>query len=147
MRNMLYVDENHYDQSYFECCFSSFAVHPQLARIEGQRIAVRLTDRALWLALCLYARQRSGTLFPLAVDTPLDACRRRAERSGCRWLIFGDGSEALDALQAIGSPESDATGEAALIQTSSGTTGEPKFIERSWSSIATEVEAYVRHFD
>lgn len=145
---MLYVDDTHFERAYFEQCFELFERHPLLGDCKNKRIAVCLSDSAFWIALCLYAKARGGSLFPLAVDTPHDAARRRAERSGCSHLIFGADASALDRIETL--PEAAHSGsetrEPALIQTSSGTTGEPKYIERSWSSIDVEIESYVRHF-
>lgn len=146
---MLDVDDHSFDRRYLEICFSIFEGHPILGRCEGKRIAVRVTDLAFWIALCLYLKERGGAVLPLAPDTPVLAARRRAERAGCDYLLFGNGGEA--ALQTIerivGAAESDPALQAncasGLLQMSSGTTGEPKVILRSWSSIDLEVAAYI----
>lgn len=142
---MIHVDDQAYDRAYFETCFARFSVHPALSNCAGRRMAVCLQDTALWIALCLYTKQQCATVFPLPADTPLDGARRRAERSGCEVLILAPDAESLEVVE-IDSGHSRPDAAAGLIQTSSGTTGEPKFIERSWTSIDTEVESYVRHF-
>jgi len=150
---MFEIDDRHFDRQYLERCFGDFDRHPILARCEGLRIAVRVADVALWIALCLYLKERGGTVLPLAVDTPPLAAKRRAERSGCQYLLFdARGDAALQSLEPLtehgrSGPESEPVHCApGLIQMSSGTTGEPKFIARSWSSIDTEVSAYIRRF-
>lgn len=142
---MIHVDDQTHDRGYFESRFAQFDTYPVLSGCTGRRLAVCLQDTALWIALCLYIQKRNGTVFPLPIDTPLDGARRRAERSGCEALIVASGADSLEIVQIDShNPRPDAP--AGLIQTSSGTTGEPKFIERSWSSIDTEIESYVRHF-
>lgn len=144
---MIYVNEAHFDRDYFERWYSRFDAHPQLGEGRGGRIAVCVSDTVFWLALCLYAKERGLTVFPLPVDTPLPAARRRAQRAQCGSLLFGESGER--ALQTLEIVEADSATEArgpGLIQTSSGTTGEPKFIERSWTSIHQEVSAYLAHF-
>lgn len=143
---MIHVNDDHFDRSYFERCFARFDQHPVLGRCERERIAVCVNDAALSLALCLYVKERGGSIYPLPSDTPLEAARRRAERSGSTHLLFGDDIDALAAIARSSESGVQAT-EPALIQTSSGTTGEPKYIARSWTSIDTEIASYIRHFD
>lgn len=142
---MIHVDDQAHDRGYFESRFAQFDTYPVLSGCTGRRLAVCLQDTALWIALCLYIQKKGGTVFPLPIDTPLDGARRRAERSGCEVLIVASGAGSLEIVE-IDSPIPRPDAPAGLIQTSSGTTGEPKFIERSWSSIDTEIESYVRHF-
>ena len=147
---MLYVDDTHYDRTYFDACFAAFEQSPPLRDCRGKRFAVCLSDPAYWLALCLYLKERGGSAFPLPVDTPLPAARRRAERSGSHFLLFGsDPKSALENIEVIHDPQgtTGASATAVLVQMSSGTTGEPKYIERSWSSIDSEINSYVQHFD
>lgn len=147
---MIYVNDTHFDAQYFERCFALFDRQSLLQRCESERIAVCVSDTAFWIALCLYVQQRGGSVYPLPPDMPLEAAKRRAERSGCGYLISGaDGAAALDGIEAL-APSGSAgieSREPALIQTSSGTTGGPKLIARSWASIATEIDSYVEQLD
>lgn len=142
---MIHVDDEEHNQEYFNILFARFAAHPMLSQCAGRRLAVCLKDTALWIGLCLFIKENGGTVFPLPVDTPLEAARRRAERSGCEVLIVSHDDVVLEAVEikpTVAFPDTPP----GLIQTSSGTTGEPKFIERSWASIDAEIESYVRHF-
>ena len=141
---MIHVDDQAFEQGYFESRFAEFAAHPVLSRCSGHRLAVCLKDTALWIALCLFIKENGGTVFPLPVDTPLEGARRRAERSGCEALIVSNNDALLEVVEIEPTAACPDT-PPGLIQTSSGTTGEPKFIERSWASIDTEIESYVRH--
>jgi acyl-CoA synthetase (AMP-forming)/AMP-acid ligase II len=142
---MIHVDDQSYDQEYFKNRFAQFDVHPVLSGCAGRRLAVCLQDTALWIALCLYIKEKGGTVFPLPIDTPLEGARRRAERSGCEILLVASHDDGFEVI-AIDSQNVLPDAPAGLIQTSSGTTGEPKFIERGWASIDTEIESYVSHF-
>lgn len=145
---MIYVDNHYFDQSHFDRCFSLFEAHAVLKRCAAHRVAVRVTDPAFWLALCFYVKQHGGVVFPLASDAPREAARRRATKAGCDYLFFGTGEDCLETAQEL--PFEGATavpgGAPCLVQMSSGTTGEPKVVERSWSEIDTEIEHYLRAF-
>ncbi|MCG8609512.1 MAG: AMP-binding protein [Pseudomonadales bacterium] len=141
---MLYVDDNYYDSEYFELRYQQFDQHPILSQCKSKRFAVCLEDVALWIALSLYLKAKGGSVFPMPVDTPVDAARRRAQRSQCHYLLFGEGESDLDQIETI--TERGGDSEPVLVQTSSGTTGEPKFIERAWQSIDVEIAHYVEDF-
>lgn len=145
---MLYVNDAHFSRGDFDHYRMIFDKHPVLCRVDRERIAVRVADPAFWIALCLYVKERGGTVFPLPLDTPIDAARRRAARGGCRHLVFGEeGAAALERLEVVSPLETQSfSGEVGLVQMSSGTTGGAKYLERSWSSIDEEIAAYVRHF-
>lgn len=142
---MLYVDDSYFDQEYFDRCFALFEQHSIIGQCKGKRITVCLDDPAFWVALCLFLKNQGASVFPLPADTPIEAARRRARRSASHYLLFGKkGEAALASIEIM-----DGCGEeskAVLVQMSSGTTGEPKIIERSWISIDTEIKSYIQHF-
>ena len=107
----------------------------------GERIAARFQNPAQMLAFVLAARGAGVTLLPIHPALPDEGARRLAERAGCHRL-FLDGSEPLRLAPAPASPE----GEPSLLQMSSGTTGEPKCIARSWRAVGQEIESYVATF-
>jgi acyl-coenzyme A synthetase/AMP-(fatty) acid ligase len=146
---MLYVDDTLFAADYFDRCNARFSKHPVLASCSGKCFTVRLRDPAFWLALCLYIKAHGGSVFPLSPDTPLAAARRRAELSGSHYLLFGErGEDAVESLEPVAAnPHALASFSPSLIQMSSGTTGEPKCIARSWDSIDTEIASYAKHFD
>lgn len=102
-------------------------------------LAVCFNDAAEWLQLFFAIRQAGGSVLPLHPSTPHAAARRLAEAAGCDTLLFKDAPpEALAAAP----PRT----EGCLIQMSSGTTGAPKVVARSWADIDAEVESYVGAF-
>lgn len=142
---MIYVNDDYFDQDYFDQCYRQFQDHSILGRCQGKRITVCITDTALWIALCLYARANDISVFPLPVDTPVEAARRRAKISASHYLVMADDMEGvLSNVQQISDHENDVA--PVLVQMSSGTTGEPKCIDRTWASIDVELENYINHF-
>ncbi|WP_096086856.1 AMP-binding protein [Agaribacterium haliotis] len=147
---MFYVNDQYYDASFIASCHRQFKQHALLNDAKGLRLTVRVDNSELWLALCLYAQQHDISLFPLPADTPIAAARRRAERSGSHYLLCGGESvlELLNSFESVARDQNkrERDTNAVLVQMSSGTTGEPKYIERTWKSIDTELDSYVKHF-
>lgn len=136
----LCVNDTDYGPSYFERCYAEFERLPELKGSRGQRLAVCLPDPAEWIALCLYLRERGASVAPIHPSTPREAARRLAARLSCHSLLF----QRSDAGESIARREPDA--EAVLVQLSSGTTGEPKAIMRTWESVGLEIDSYVEQF-
>ncbi|WP_405406237.1 IucA/IucC family protein [Paracoccus sp. Ld10] len=103
------------------------------------RIALLMTDRAACLSQILRLRDAGASCHPIHPETPPDQARDMARRAGCD-LMLTDA-----ALAGLGQDAPHAPG-GVLIQTSSGTTGAPKIIARSWAAIQTEIDAYLRAF-
>lgn len=136
----LCVNDTAYGPSYFDRCYRELERVPELRDSAGRRLAICLPDPAEWIASCLYLRERGASVAPIHPSTPHEAARRLARRLSCHSLLFGR----VDAGERISEREPDA--EAVLVQLSSGTTGEPKAITRSWGSVALEVDSYVEQF-
>lgn len=145
---MFYVDDHLLDRSYLERVYSLLDAHPVIGRASALRVAVRVSDAAFWLGLCLYMKERGKSVFPLPADAPREAARRRAQRAGCEYLFFGVREDALETPELIRVPDASPpwASRPSLIQMSSGTTGAPKVVDRSWSDIDVEVEHYARDF-
>lgn len=142
---MFYINDTFYDSDYVEACFDCFDANAIINQCKGKRFTVCLEDTALWIALCLYLKSEGGSVFPLPVGTPIDAARRRAEKSRSHYLLFGKNADDIFSnteVVEVGGEDASAV----LVQMSSGTTGEPKVIERSWCSIDAEMDAYLQHF-
>ncbi len=139
--NVLSVNDTLYDRSYFDERRAAYERLPLLANSTGRRLAICLEDPAEWLSLCLFLRERGASVAPIHPSTPLSAAQRLAARLDCHVLFY----QRLDAPHAVAERGPDE--EAVLVQLSSGTTGEPKAIERTWKSVRREVERYVERFD
>lgn len=136
---MLYVNDHYIDQAWFAEAGERLRILPALANCPCYRYAVCLSNTADWLAWFFLLREAGGSVLPLHGELPLAAARRAAQRAGCHWLIHGEQVERLE-----GGVTPAEGGE--LLQMSSGTTGEPKCIARTWASIERELDSYVSAF-
>lgn len=134
---MLAINDVTLDRAYFDARFAELARLPHLKHSTGRRYAVCMLDAERWLALCLYLRDNGGSVVPLHPSTPLEAAKRLARRMHASQLLFHDETSAI----ALDGDTRDDAGM--LVQLSSGTTGEPKCIERTWASVDEEIESYV----
>lgn len=142
---MIYLNDKHFDKNYFDQCYKKFNQHEILGNCQGKRITACISDAAVWIALCLYARDYGISVFPLPAGTPEEALNRRAKLSGSHYQVMADSmEELLSKIEKISDHEDDV--EPVLVQMSSGTTGEPKCIERTWVSIDIELQNYIEHF-
>ena len=99
------------------------------------RIALHLSDKAACLAQILRLRDAGASVYPIHPETPAEQALDLARRAGCTRLATDQGGIDLQAA-ALSMPGG------VLIQMSSGTTGAPKVIARSWAAIETEIAAY-----
>jgi 3,4-dihydroxybenzoate---[aryl-carrier protein] ligase len=134
---MLAINDVSFDRGFFDSRFAELSRIPHLKHTGGERFAVCLPEAERWLALCLYLRQNGASVAPLHPSTPFEAAKRLARRMRCSQLLFHDESRSM----ALDNGARDDTG--VLVQLSSGTTGEPKSIERTWASVDEEVSSYV----
>ncbi|MFC3152742.1 AMP-binding protein [Litoribrevibacter euphylliae] len=140
---MFFINDDFFDQTYVTTQHQSFeALHLKAS----SRIAVCLEDNAQWLALCLYLKSINASVMPIHPAMPKDTALRMAKKAGCHTLFF----HSLNPSEAIaietGSVHHEENQPGVLIQMSSGTTGEPKCIDRSWASIDREIESYLSVF-
>lgn len=144
--SMIYLNDEHFDKNYFEQCYQEFKHHDVLGNCQGKRITACISDAAVWIALCIYARDQGISVFPLPAGTPEEALRRRAKLSASHYQVMADSmGDLLEKIEKISDHEDDS--EPVLVQMSSGTTGEPKCIDRSWTSIDIELQNYIENFD
>ncbi|WP_444942868.1 AMP-binding protein [Microbulbifer sp. ZKSA006] len=108
---------------------------------ESNAIAVCVEDNFIWLTLCYYLKSKKISAMPIHSSVPQDTAKRMAENSGCDLLIYGDLTQLIE-IPTTNLNKSDA----GIIQMSSGTTGEPKCILRSWGDIDIEVNSYCQAF-
>jgi len=105
---------------------------------EGRSYAVCSSDPLFALTMILFLRETNQSVLPLHGDTPLETALRMAERAGCAGLFYGSAEQhyplQASAVRADEPPS--------IYQFSSGTTGEPKLIRRSWEEVSGEIAAY-----
>ncbi len=133
---MMYVNDEFYDNQQFGEFYRQFDEQAELRHCRGRRLAICLSNTAQTTALVLYLKERGASVVPLHSTMPLEAARRAAINAGSHFLLFED-LEQIEALQ----PNAGKV-NAGLVQFSSGSTGEPKRIERSWDDIDEEIKHY-----
>jgi 3,4-dihydroxybenzoate---[aryl-carrier protein] ligase len=137
---MIRIGDRLYDKAFFGARSTELA---KLAGIDNKRpgrYAVCFNDTTEWLALFIAIRDAGASVLPIHPATPYAAARRLALHAGCERLLYNS----LDGELLSDPPAVDQPGQ--LLQMSSGTTGSPKLISRSWASIRIEIENYVGTF-
>ncbi|MCE8044881.1 AMP-binding protein [Halomonas daqingensis] len=140
------VDTTPYSRDDIDRAVAALCRYPAIAAPQGRRLAVCLKDSFQWLALCLHLKAQGGSVLPIHPATPVEAARDLARETGCHHLLLDDGAtlEVLTPKAECAAAEIAPGGE--LIQLSSGTTGRPKTIVRSWAAIDRELESYIEAF-
>ncbi len=138
---MLVINDTYYSAEDFDKKYTVFRKNKVLSDKKKNRIAVCLEDSATWLALCLYLKEKSISVMPIHPSTPLHAAERIAKKANCHVLYY----HTLEIFTVLHEKALEAQ-DPGLIQMSSGTTGEPKCINRSWKSIDTEINSYTTTF-
>lgn len=136
---MIRINDTVFDQAYFRDAADRIASDAQFDRRAGDRFAVCFPEAQDWLAFFFAARAAGVSVLPLHPSTPYAAARRQAETAKCNWLFY-------NRLEGEPITEERAAEPGQLLQMSSGTTGEPKCIARSWNDIDDEIQSYVSSF-
>ncbi len=135
---MIRIGDTLYDKAYFEKRSAELTALTGLS--QSARFAVCFADAVDWLALFFAIRQAGASVLPIHPSTPYAAARKLAVQAGCDRLFYNSYTgEALPEVSVTG-------GEGELLQMSSGTTGAPKLIARTWRNIETEIASYVQSF-
>ena len=142
---MIYLDDQLLTKKELNTLYQAFEINNILADSENSRYTICTGDTAVLIALCLYMKEKGGSIFPLPAGTPRPAAQKRAIKSGSHYLLYGNNlDEILGNIEKISDSTNDI--ESVLVQMSSGTTGAPKVISRRWADINDEVSSYVAHF-
>ncbi|MDP9698982.1 fatty-acyl-CoA synthase [Paenibacillus intestini] len=110
--------------------------NPALCSPQGKRIAVCLRHPFEILAILLFVMERGGGILLLHADTPLSKAKEIAELGGCGGIVYSNLNDVIP-LRGM-ALETEPT----IYQMTSGTTGEPKVISRSWIEVQEEITAY-----
>ncbi|QYR19394.1 AMP-binding protein [Paenibacillus sp. sptzw28] len=137
---MLTVDDQIFDKNQLQALFEQMKRLDGYRNPEGKRYAVCLKHAFPLLAAVMYLRQRGGSVLLMHADTPLESAKAMAGNADCSYLLYGS----WDTVLSIGIPSVHY--QPALLQYSSGTTGNPALIERAWALVETEIENYNRLF-
>ncbi len=140
---MFYIDDRYVTHSEVQVRIEQLTQLGRLHQWQGKRLAVCTGDVFEWLCLVLYCRVSGTAIAPVHPDTPREVALIKAAQTHCTHLLW----QVADNAQSV-SPEllsvPPRTGTDALLQFSSGTTGEPKLVERPWQEISLEIDSYNR---
>jgi 3,4-dihydroxybenzoate---[aryl-carrier protein] ligase len=135
---MFFIDDRYYTIDDLEKQYALFDEIDYIKNCRNHRLAVCTSDMFQWLSLCLYVQRKGGSLIPVHPSTPKEGAIRVASLARGHLLLF----QSLDNPIEISSERNEKEG--VLVQMSSGTTGAPKCIERTWKSIEEELGSYVQ---
>lgn len=137
---MIRIDDTFYSHVDFEEASARLAKQTGLLERGGGRYAVCFAETVDWLSLFFAIRKAGASVLPIHPGTPYPAARKLAIGAGCDRMFYN--SVTAEVLE--GQPEAQTKGE--LLQMSSGTTGAPKCVARTWEEIDAEIETYVATF-
>lgn len=135
---MIIVDKQRYDKQDFLSAFNEMASILELKNPEGRLYAVCLRHPLDVICLLRYLRDRSGSMLLLHGNMPIETAKEMAIKAHCNYLVYGQLNDILSISKTDYHPAPS------LFQYSSGTTGEPKLIARSWQDVEFEIESYNR---
>ncbi|NUS67315.1 MAG: AMP-binding protein [Ensifer adhaerens] len=137
---MIRIDDRLYDEAYFSTRSAELAAEIGLGAQDTGRYAVCFPETVDWLTLFFAIRKAGASVLPIHPGTPYAAARKLAIGAGCDRLFYN--SLTAEVLE----PSDLLSPEGTLLQMSSGTTGAPKYVARSWMEIDAEIESYVATF-
>ncbi len=137
---MIRIDDRLYDEAYFSTRSAELAAEIGLSAQDIGRYAVCFSETVDWLALFFAIRKAGASVLPIHPGTPYPAARKLAIGAGCDRLFYN--SLTAEVLE----PSDKLSPQGTLLQMSSGTTGAPKCVARSWAEIDAEIESYVGTF-
>ncbi len=142
----LSINDTHYSEHDFEQLYAHFDTMPLL----NDAVAVCFDEPFIQLALCFYLKQHNVSVLPIHPSLPITSAQQLARRAKCQTLFYKNLDSALHieepATVSDNSRLKKENKKAGLIQMSSGTTGEPKCIKRSWAEIDFEIKNYISLF-
>lgn len=134
---MLIVNKQEYSKNDFELRLQMYENMEQFHDATGNRFALCITDPFDMITLVFFLKKKGASVLLIHGETPRDTAVEIAKGAGCFGLLYGDSKHFIKL-----NSEDQIKNEPSLLQYSSGTTGEPKLIQRSWKEIEREMDAY-----
>ncbi|NNU97018.1 AMP-binding protein [Anoxybacillus sp. EFIL] len=135
---MLYINDRYYTEEDLKSYYTSFENIAALKNGGRLRIAVCTTNVLEWLALFFYIKGKGGSVVPIHASSPRQAAIRIAKKASSHLLI----DQSVSSIVHLSEAKLEEEGR--LVQFSSGSTGAPKCIERTWLEVEKEVDEYVK---
>ncbi|WP_128895293.1 AMP-binding protein [Longirhabdus pacifica] len=108
-------------------------------------LAMCMDKPSLQLAYILFCKQFQISLLLLESGTPLETAKQKASQAGCDVLVYSDDEQWLNIEETDSAVQINSPSIASLMVYSSGTTGQPKLIRRSYQEVDEEIDAYNSH--
>lgn len=134
---MLTVNKQEYSRNDFELRLQTYENMEHFQEVNGKRFALCITDPFDIITLVFFLKQKKASVLLIHGETPKDTAIEMAKRAECFGILYGDFKQFITL-----NGEHEIKKEPSLLQYSSGTTGEPKLIERPWEEIEREIDAY-----
>jgi 3,4-dihydroxybenzoate---[aryl-carrier protein] ligase len=138
---VLAIDSEPVSHDSFRTRFHWMGQMDHFRRPEGKRYAVCLKQAFDVLSSVMYLREREGSVLLIHGDTPLETALGISAAAECAYLLYGDITQAHEI------ETSEINHEPAILQYSSGTTGQPKLIARTWLEVEKEILHYNTLFE
>ncbi|AUM63800.1 acyl-CoA synthetase [Brevibacillus laterosporus] len=138
---MLIINDNEIGLNQFDSRLLSYSGMPHFQKPEGKRYALCLSDALDIISLVLYLRDHGGSVLLIHGETPEKTAYQMAVDGQCCGLIYHVPENFVLVPQ-----EGAIEQEPSVYQYSSGTTGQPKLVRRSWQEIRVEMSAYNQVF-
>lgn len=134
---MFQVNKDRWGREDLERWMDEIASYGSLQNVEGKRVALCLTEPVELIRYIYFLKARDSSVLVLNGQMPFEMARDYAQEADCVALIYGGEKGVYPLLSAAVSGE-----DPGLCQYSSGTTGKPKLIKRSWEQVEEEIRNY-----
>jgi 3,4-dihydroxybenzoate---[aryl-carrier protein] ligase len=133
---VIVVNHTRYTKNDFEARYAQISQMEVFRTPSGRLYAICVQDAFDAISSVLFLKQNGGSVLLFHAETPQEQVLEKATVAGCYAVLFGK----WDAVTLLG--DSLVAEEPSLYQLSSGTTGLPKLLQRSWAEVDLEVASY-----
>lgn len=142
-KELFAFNQTYFDRDDLDARWKAWGHLPHTREIwkSGKRLAVCIANAAELIPLVLFAKEQGVSVLLLHGETPLETVMTLSKEAGCIGLVYQSVEEGF---LPIAPNETDIVSlqEPSICMFSSGTTGKPKLISRTWSAIEAEIKAY-----
>lgn len=133
---MLRIDSQTYESSDLSARYEEMERMGEYRNPEGKRYAVCVHHAFDLLTIVMYLRNRGGSVLLIHGNTPVESAKEMASNADCRYLIYS----CWNTILSMNGSRTEYM--ASMLQYTSGTTGKPKLIARTWTQIGIETDHY-----
>ncbi|MGG1516572.1 AMP-binding protein [Paenibacillus oryzisoli] len=133
---MITIDRQEFTQHDFYLRMNELTTLSEYKQSEGKLFAICMESPLDILCILQFLKNNSSSVLLLVGQTPYDRAVELAHKANSHYLVYGQWNTIVPIKGHV------KLREPALYQYSSGTTGQPKLIARSWSEIDLELKSY-----